>query len=737
MIVIKNVLLLTAVVLILSVQALLLAASVVQIYPPQGEREMGFFWFFVVIAVGLQIGALNLFKDRLEDRAFGDRLRSFFWTEAVLLAFLLSAWWKIIVYDRYPQLAQAAYYIVLAACVLNKIFWSRIHRWGQEAFGFVSDAQNRSLLRRLADPLFLILIVLLIYVPDQQAALAKMFVGEQFHHFDNVIMGPTWAVASGNLIYVDNISQYGLGMPIVISRLAELFGGYSYESVFAVIMWICIIYYLLFYLLLRYWNRSVLLSMAALLVAIKVQLFYSFSYPMTFTYPNGTILRSCFDIFFMAALLAHIKTHRPVFLLAAGAVTGFSVFYIFTTGVDMALALYAYLAMHLITPHYRQYVYKSAKDLGRVAAYFILPLALALALIWLAVGHHAGTKEFWQNVFDFPKLFTLGIFKERFFRGLEVQHFWDVAFGCLFPAVYVLSMTFIGILFYWGRGRYQDIFILALCVYGLSMYHHYAAMAVGNNYYMRAIPFVFVIFHWVNVLLGFLLPSARMKAAMVLTAFTAFCLLTNHDFISHPNFLNFSRNPFTDPLVARPLPEDGRPYYHHQFAFVAEDFKLPVNSFGDKDERLIDRSDYFANDGQIKEYARREFDFSQDAALIDRLTSGRQKVALVSSFDVKILMQAHRRPYFYFFPFLNSRPMYMRIFSGANMFTKPHVQKVLGQLAYDPPEYIFMERIYLNRDLPARYSVDLEELLPVLDYIYGHYEPDQYGHYLVAMKRRP
>ena len=115
-------------------------------------------------------------------------------------------------------------------------------------------------------------------------------------------------------------------------------------------------------------------------------------------------------------------------------------------------------------------------------------------------------------------------------------------------------MIFIGILFYLGKARYKDIFIVVLSVYGLSMYQHYASQSVGNDYYMRAVPFVFVVFHWLNVLLSSLPDLRRFKIALALTVFCAFCLLTNHNFISHPNLLNFSRNPYTDPLVARPLP---------------------------------------------------------------------------------------------------------------------------------------------------------------------------------------
>ena len=700
------------------------------------KEDIWFFLIFIISGASILLVSIKVFSQRLSQKAFTSALMPFVVTESILTGLLLSAWWELIIYDNYPQLAHTAFYVLLILGIVNKIFWPELCRMARSLWVFALDAQKVLLYRRLVDILFLIFIFLAVYIPDPQAALAKMFVGEQYHHFDSVIMGAGWIAMSGNLIYVDNWSQYGLGMPIMLGHLAQWMGGYSYEHVFVAIMWVCIIYYLLLYLLMRYWYGNILMAIAAILVVIKLQMFYSFSYPMTFTYPNGKALRSCFDIFFMISILAHMHTHRPRYLYLASAIVGLCFFHIFTTGIDLFFGLSVYLTLHLLSPSFRPYIYQKREDLLRVLVYFALPVITGCFLIWLAVGQHIWTREFWHNAVEFPKLAALGLLKERYLRGFETAHFWDVIFGCFFPLVYILSMIYTGILFYGGKARYRDIFIVVLSVYGLSMYHHYANASVGNDYYMRAVPFVFVVFHWVNVLLSGLSDLKRFKISLGIIAFCAFCLLTNHNFTSHPSLLNFSRNPFTDPLVARPLPAEGRPYYHHQFAGVTEDFKLSANSFGQQDERLIYRSDYFKNDEELKEYWKREFDFTADAALIDGLTAPDSKVPLISSFDVKILMQANRRPYFYIFPFCVSRPMYMRTFAETFIFIKDDLKLTLDRLALEKPEYIFMERVYLNRDWPKRYYLDLEPLLPVLNYIYAHYEPYKNGYFLVAMKRK-
>ena len=427
----------------------------------------------------------------------------------------------------------------LVLSIISKIFWIEFCKIARALWLWALNAQSITLFRRSVDLLFLAFIFLVIYIPDPQAAVAKIFVGEQYHHYDSVIMAPGWIAVSGNMIYADNSSQYGLGMPIMIGRIAQWMGGYSYEHVFELIMWVCIIYYLLLYLLMRYWYGNILIAIAAILVVIKVQMFYSFSYPMTFTYPNGKVLRSCFDIFFMVSILAHIHTHRPRYLYMASAIVGLCIFYIFTTGIDLFFGLCAYLTLHLISPSFRPYIYKKREDLFNVLMYFALPALTGFYLIWLAAGHYVWTKDFWHNAVDFPKLAAIGLLKERYLRGIETGNFWDVVFGCFFPLVYIFSMIFTGIMFYLGKARYKDIFMVVLSVYGLSMYHHYVDLAVGNDYYMRAVPFVFVTFHWINVLLSPLSDPRKFRISVVLTAFCAFCLFTNHNFISHPNLFEF------------------------------------------------------------------------------------------------------------------------------------------------------------------------------------------------------
>jgi hypothetical protein len=78
----------------------------------------------------------------------------------------------------------------------------------------------------------------------------------------------------------------------------------------------------------------------------------------------------------------------------------------------------------------------------------------------------------------------------------------------------------------------------------------------------------------------------------------------------------------------------------------------------------------------------------------------------------------------------------MRTYSHTYLFIRDWLKRTLDSLDTQKPEYIFMERIYLNRNWPKRYNLELEEFLPVLNYVNAHYEPYKNGYFLVAMKRK-
>ncbi|MBI4309929.1 MAG: hypothetical protein HY591_06320 [Candidatus Omnitrophica bacterium] len=656
-------------------------------------------------------------------------------SETVLTALQLCALWQMLIYSHRPQLAQYALNVLLMLSVLNKIFWPQVRRFMSACLYAFTNPVWIMALRPWADAACAVFIAALIYVPDPEAAVAKMFMGEHFHHYDMMVVAPAFACLKGLLLYIDTFTTYGFGMPFIVAWLAERVGGFSDLTVFKMIVVLCMAAYVSYYIFLRYLFKSVVLSMAAIFMGIKWQMFYTFAYPMTFTYANSTALRFGTDSLFLLMIILHMRAHRRGFLWMAAACAGFAAFFIISTGVDLIFAFWAYLTLHLIVKEYRPYVVGQKLNLWKVAGLYAAPLVCAFAFYASVAGQYAFGKLFWHNMSEAQRLFLDGFVYSPYFNGWRHGEYLNDWMGLALPTVLLGTMVFIVINALTGRGRYEAMFFLVMSVYGYSMYAHFAALCVGNNYYMRALPFVFVCFYWIKQGIDRLPEAWRPRAALGVLALSAFALFSNHNYISHPNIFNFSRNPMVDPLVAEPLP-DGRPYFFHQEA-TTESFLLPVNSLGEKDQGFVYEYQ-FPDHESLKAYYRKESDFSREGNFIAGLTSPDEPVALLCSYDWRILHAANRKPLFYTTPMFGNRPLRARTLADSSIYHKDFLKRELDLLETRKPGLIFIQKIYLTTTDPKEYFKDANTkgLIFLLDYIRRHYEPFKEDGHLAALKRK-
>jgi len=180
-------------------------------------------------------------------------------------------------------------------------------------------------------------------------------------------------------------------------------------------------------------------------------------------------------------------------------------------------------------------------------------------------------------------------------------------------------------------------------------------------------------------------------------------------------------------MVAPRLAQGRLGYFNQLFIEYPDAFKLPVNSLGETFEDWRTEED-FSSDDQLKQYFRQEFNFSEDASLIDGLTRDDQAVPLISSFEIQILIQANRKPFFYIFPVINSRPMRMRLFE-VSLWTTTQLNDTIRQLEDKKPPLVFMERIYLAPEIPAAYLYDMPAVCALANYVREHYQPYAVGKY--------
>ncbi len=691
------------------------------------ERDSFFYHFVVGFALVAQAIGVWFARHRMSDPLFGRQLLPFLGVELVWTILMLNASFKIIVYSHSPWLARYALAVLFIGSLLTKIFWPEIKQGAIALYGRVmSYVPNRR-----TDVLACLGLVLLLYVPDTSAVLARMWMGDYLRHFDS-FMAPAWGYTKGAILNVDIMTEYGIGTPIMMSWFARLMGEFSYPHVLWFWMGGTILYFVLTFIFLRCWLKSFALALIGTLLAIKFQMFHPGVAPFVFNFPSATVMRYFWDIVFFLFLWGHLSTFKKRYLYAAAICVALQIFCMPTCGYCLGIALLAYVTALMVLDHLRVLACPQRRDMLILGGSLLMVPLTTVILLAVTQGHHLTSREFWYNMQEFHNYFLSGFGLMPIYETLQKKEILAGLMGFFIPVVYLGTfLVTAGLLFYRKLNK-EDLMAPVLSLYGLALYHYYIGRSAPTSYYVVCIPYVVILCFWAKKALALLAPDRRRAVLVLMAAVVVYGLLTNHQYIAYPNMLNVSRNPIVDPLVVQPL-QDGRSYFNDAASKVPEDQKIAENSLGEKDEGLKYEKD-FKTDAELKAYYTKEFDFSRDAALITSLTKPSETVPLLSSFEIRILMQANRQPFFYYSPILIARPMRMRNFPNSTMYSRGHQERTLRQLEKEKPQQIFMEKIYLRA--PGFTNFQDTSLAAVLNYIFTNYTPDAQGEYLVSMKRK-
>ncbi len=744
----KNILTLVLIAFALSIQAWLISIFALQYLPLKDtlsqtvfpewryfvrpERDALHFHIFVFVALGLTAMVLWKMRLKLADALLMQKARVFLVLEMIWTFLLLSAAFKMIVYAQRPQLAARVFWVIAAVSVAGKIFIKPLSVFLHRAYQYLHSPSSR--LAYLAEISFPVLLVLVLYVPDARGVMARDFLGEQYHHWDSAVMAPGWAYLSGSVLNVDVISQYGLGLPIFVAQLTKLLGGFTYANVLRVIMGVNIIYYLGWYLLLRSWLKNTLIVIAGMLFAVKIQMFHSGVYPIVFTYPSETILRYMFDVAVFALMLGHLRTGKYFYLWGGSIICGIAVFYMTTTGLCLALTWGVYLGSLAVFPGLRSRFLPDRRSWLALSACLPAVAAAIFACLWFAEGQHMFTAEFWRNTEEFNNYFLNYFGTVPMDQNITDHNYLFFWMGLWMPLVYLGTFLMVMSLYFWRKLSVEHLLAAFIAFYGMTLYHYFVARSLSTGFYNEGLPYAFILCFWLALGLEKAAKRTRRNITLACIVISAYALLTNYNYIAYPNIFNLSRHPLTDPLVLSPLP-DGRSYFNHLYSQLPMDSRLPSNSLGETDEKLRSEKD-FSSDDEMNKYYNQEFDFSEDAGLIDALVPPQGKAAVVSSFETKILMDAKRPPFFYYVPLIISRPMHMRTMVVTALYTQDHLLRTIAQIKAQAPEYIFIERIFRRESIDLVTYKDGSAFLALMHYINAHYENFREGLFLMALKRK-
>jgi len=689
------------------------------------QRDLFLYGLWIALGAGVYACLLGLIKGPLHKQKWDLRL---FLTSHVLLVFLMAhSSFEIVTLDD-PLWAWPLFWGAFAAAIAITVFWPE----------FIS---GMTLLKRfyaslrlspwVAPALGCLFIFLVVYMPDLEAVVAMNYMGDYFHNWDVQLFGAVYAITKGLVPGVEVITTYGFGAAVMTAKIVHWMGGFDYVKVFAIVMWVGIIYFILWFLLLRRFLASGLLAFAAIVCAMRMEMFHLLVAPFVWSVVMASVFRYCFDIGIFWMLWMHIQTRRIFFLAAGAFFVSLGLYHLLTTGLSMFLMFGLYVTASAFMP-----ALGGGRDrlLWRNHA-----LVLASVFVWsglwfyLTVGKHCLEGAFWQNLVEYNSYFIRGIFSDLLTTPLVRKEYFMGIVGLLYPVLYLSTFLYAAGNAALGRVQGRDVMAGLLALYGLEIHSYY--IQIASQWYSVGMPGVFVFFYWIGKVLEKAPLLWRNRIAWGLVVAVLYCLVTDRMFTGYPNLLNFSRNPIVDSRTAFRVGSDHNiPFFHQMLTSYPDAYKLPFNSIGEKDEQLKFPED-FADDAALKAYYEKETSFPEDAALIRRLTPEGASAAVLSSFELLLLERADRKPFFYYYPLLNSVLMTGRIFMVTGLFSYPQVQKVIDQMETQKPEYVFMERIFLTPQVPLNYFYDYPDLVTLIQYVRSKYEPVETGKYLAAMKR--
>ena len=99
-------------------------------------------------------------------------------------------------------------------------------------------------------------------------------------------------------------------------------------------------------------------------------------------------------------------------------------------------------------------------------------------------------------------------------------------------------------------------------------------------------------------------------------------------------------------------------------------------------------------------------------------------------------MQAKRRPFFFIFPLLASRAMQGHSLPDDMIYTRSDLTRTINDLEKEKPEYVFMEKMMDQDNIPVAYNESQPGLMALLHYVKINYSPYREGYYLKAFKRK-
>jgi TPR repeat len=412
---------------------------------------------------------------------------------------------------------------------------------------------------RYATPLFIILV--LGVPPAAWGYLAGQFLEiDMCHHLSFFMMGPAIAFSHGKAFGTEIYSQYGIGWPLLGSALSH-FSALTFGNLIGMeIVYGCVYYVALFFLLRSCFQQEVWAAFAVIL-ALCWQIFSGLGAgEVIWAYPSSTMMRHPLDVWFFLALLRHQRCGKTFWAALAGVTGALGVFFETETGIYLLVTFLIYSVLQGGLAMGRGRLTDSKAFVRPLVVFYSAAAATLLPLLLYASRGTLFTPAFWRGWVE--ALVKYGSWGASALPIAQVPDAALVSFLTMFT-IYLGVIAYALLRVLHGSASQGEVLLATLAAYGVALLLLFVNRSHPFNLCHATPPFAVVLtallFRGRKALAGLLRYSSLPYG---LTLALEALLLTKGLFLSYPSILSslFSKQPRSNlALMSKPRDLAGLP----------------------------------------------------------------------------------------------------------------------------------------------------------------------------------
>ena len=399
-----------------------------------------------------------------------------------------------------------------------------------------AEARRRLVNKALSFAIPLLIVLAVGVAPGLWPQVAGQFMlGDRCHHLNFFAVGPALAFDPGKAFGTDIYSQYGIGWPLILSKLSNASMG-SYGTFVGMEVVVGCVYFVVVFFFLRLWLKQEIWAAIGVLLALYWQIFTGIGkVEMIWMYPSSTMMRHPMDVFFFLALMLNQRAGKKSWVVLAGIACGLGIFFETETGVYLLVTFAVFWTLLFLLAR------GSGKALGTkgllvsLVIFYSAALATLLPLLFYASRGTLFSKGFFQGWLEsLVKYGAWGVGALPVSTSPEMP----LLFFMAMVALYVTVIGYAVIRCFHRDAGHDEILLATISAYGLAMLLLFVGRSHPYTLCHAAVPFALVftalLFRCWRALERWL-PNSWF--AEVLCGGLVLLLLTNAQFFFYPSLL--------------------------------------------------------------------------------------------------------------------------------------------------------------------------------------------------------